>query len=316
MTTTADTAGAAQHPEISELSDLTEGLVPAARAAVLHDHISACGQCGDAHASLNEIRALLGAVPSPPSMPGEIADRIDAALAAEPLVAAEPKIPTGSVSRETCRRLPDGAPSARPTGHPRAASGPGRRPGRHRRRTLILGTAFGAAVVGVSTFLLQSVQTSENAATKVSGQQAESMAAAPRDFADGTLEGQVHTLLRKAAASDATAGRAAGPDMQAPSVDTESSPRNTTSPATDAAANPLLAPGTEVPPCVQQSTGREAPALAVEEGDYRGTAAFLVVLPHATDPSRVQAYVVDAACVGAASPSTGRLLLSHTYTRS
>ncbi|HEY9441328.1 MAG TPA: hypothetical protein VIS29_22325, partial [Streptomyces sp.] len=61
--------------------------------------------------------------------------------------------------------------------------------------------------------------------------------------------------------------------------------------------------------------GRQAAALAVEEGRYHGTAAFLVVLPHATDPGRVQAYVIDAACVDATPAAKGRLLLTHAYTR-
>ncbi|MEK8144074.1 hypothetical protein NKH18_25925 [Streptomyces sp. M10(2022)] len=61
---------------------------------------------------------------------------------------------------------------------------------------------------------------------------------------------------------------------------------------------------------------QETPAIALEEGRYQGMDAFLVVLPHATDSSRVQAYVVDASCVGAAPESKGRLLLAQDYNRS
>ncbi|MFF1465350.1 hypothetical protein [Streptomyces sp. NPDC058330] len=315
MTSAADTAGTNQHPDISELSDLTEGLVPAPRAAVLRDHIDTCAQCGDVHASLEEIRALLGDVPSLLPMPGEIADRIDTALAAECLPASGTTAPAGSVSRETRQQPLDGTPVARPAGRPRAATGPGRRAAGRRRRTLILGTAFGAAVVGMGVLLMQSVQTSENAALKTSDQGAETMADASRDFADGTLEGQVHALLSDAPMSDAPGTRTVGPDLSEPTMDTKSSPQGM-SPRTGVSGDPLLAPVVDVPPCIQQGTGREVPALAVEEGAYRGTAAFLVVLPHVTDPSRVQAYVVDAACVGATPPSKGHLLLSHAYTRS
>ncbi|NYE41837.1 hypothetical protein [Streptomyces fulvorobeus] len=71
-----------------------------------------------------------------------------------------------------------------------------------------------------------------------------------------------------------------------------------------------------MPPCVQQGTGRNTPPLAVEQGVYQGTDAYLVVLPDASDPSRVNAYVVDASCVDATPPGKGTLLLTDSYTRS
>ncbi|WP_343242065.1 hypothetical protein [Streptomyces sp. SID9727] len=79
--------------------------------------------------------------------------------------------------------------------------------------------------------------------------------------------------------------------------------------------SPLRAPAVVVPACVEEGIGRNSPALAIERGSYEGTDAFLVVLPHPTDPSSVQAYVVDAACVGTEPPAKGKLLLTHTYAR-
>ncbi|MYQ52747.1 hypothetical protein F558DRAFT_02599 [Streptomyces sp. AmelKG-A3] len=315
MTSVADTAGATQHPDVSELSDLAEGLVPAPRAAALRRHIDTCAECGDLHASLEEIRSLLGDLPPVPRMPGKIAERIDAALAAESRTAPEPSVLTDSVSRETHRQTLDGPATARPAGRPAAATGPGRGPGRRRRRTLLLGTAFGAAVVGVSAFLLQSAQTSENSAMKASDQASGTRADALHDFADSTLEGQVRTLLEEASASHASGTETPGLDRGEPSMATKSSPQNTL-PDTGISGTPLLAAVVDVPPCVQQGTGRDAPALALEEGVYDGTPAFLVVLPHATDPSRVQAYVVDAACTGATPAPKAHLLVSHAYARS
>lgn len=70
-----------------------------------------------------------------------------------------------------------------------------------------------------------------------------------------------------------------------------------------------------VPTCVKEGIGRNSDALAIEKGSYEGTDAYLVVLPHPTDPAGVQAYVVDAACVGAEPPAKGKLLLTHTYNR-
>lgn len=315
MTSAADTAGATQHPDVSELSDLAEGLVPAPRAAALRRHIDTCAECGDIHASLEEIRSLLGDLPAVPRMPGEIAERIDAALAAESRPAPEPSVVTDSVSRETHRQAMDGPATARPAGRPAAATGPGRGPARRRRRTLILGTAFGAAVVGVSAFLLHSAQTSDNAAMKASDQASGTRAGALHDFADSTLEGQVRTLLEEASASHASGAETPGLDRGEPSMATKSSPQNTL-PDTGISGSPLLASVVDVPPCVQQGTGRDAPALALEKGVYEGTPAFLVVLPHVTDPSRVQAYVVDAACTGATPAPKAHLLLSHAYARS
>ena len=70
-----------------------------------------------------------------------------------------------------------------------------------------------------------------------------------------------------------------------------------------------------VPACIQQGIGRRTAALAIEEGTYEGTHAYLVVLPHQTDATLVQAYVMDASCVDADPTGKGKLLLTHTYAR-
>ncbi|MFD9500838.1 zf-HC2 domain-containing protein [Streptomyces sp. NPDC060035] len=304
MTSTADTA---QHPDIEEISDLTEGLLSPSRTADVRRHIDTCPQCGDTHASLEEIRSLLGTLPGHQQMPEDVGARIDAALASEVLAKAETSAgDTDAVSRETYEQPTEPTAVDRPAGRPRGATGPGRRPTTRRRRTVILGTAFGAAVVGMGVFLLQSAQPAQNSADRASSAAEDSK----RDFSVDTLEGQVHQLLDSAAAS-----KTAEADETKPSVDTKSSPQNM-SPDGSTPRNPLRTPVVDVPPCVQQGTGRDAPALAVKQGSYQGTAAFLVVLPHATDSSRVQAYVVDAACVGTAPAAKGQLLLTHSYTRS
>ncbi|WP_323180124.1 hypothetical protein [Streptomyces sp. NBC_01363] len=77
----------------------------------------------------------------------------------------------------------------------------------------------------------------------------------------------------------------------------------------------MRVPTVHVPPCVEQGTGRNAAALAVEEGTYEGTDAFLVVLPHPSDATRVQAYVIDASCVQEKPAGKGELLLTRTYAR-
>ena len=83
--TSTDTAG---HPDVAEISDLTEGLLPPSRTTDVRRHLDECELCADVHASLEEIRGLLGTMPGPPRMPDDVASRIDAALAAEALLNA------------------------------------------------------------------------------------------------------------------------------------------------------------------------------------------------------------------------------------
>ncbi|WP_406147504.1 anti-sigma factor family protein [Streptomyces sp. NBC_01012] len=302
MTFTAD---AAQHPDVSEISDLTEGLLPPSREAELRHHIDACAECAETHSSLEEIRSLLGAAPPlQERMPEDIAERVDAALASEAEAYSPAPAETVVVSRETTTEST--VTAGPPAGRPRGATGPGRSRTRRRRRAVIFGTAFGAAAVGMSVFLLQASQDS------AVGKADHGVSAAKKsqgDFSQGTLEGRVHTLLSATHDSEAQES-----DPGKPSLDTKSSPVDT-SPDASSPRSPLLAPIVDVPPCVQQGTGRDAPALAIEEGSYEGTAAFLVVLPHATDSTRVQAYVVDSACVDATPAAKGQLLLTRSYAR-
>ncbi|MEU1484890.1 hypothetical protein [Streptomyces sp. NPDC005752] len=308
MTSTADSA---QHPDVSEISDLTEGLLPPSREAALRHHIDTCADCGDIRASLEEVRSLLGEVlPRSEHMPDDVCARIDAALASEATSAATKPTAEIRVSRETHDLPAAGTSVPRPAGRPRGATGPGRSPSLRRRRTMILGTAFGAAAVGVSIFLLQSLQPSQDSAGSTADRGVSAAEKSEEDLSKGTLEGRVHSLL-----SEASASATPGYEPDKPSLDTKSSPGDV-SPGGASPRTPLRAPIVEVPPCIEQGIGRNVPALAMEEGQYEGVAAFLVVLPHATDSSLVQAYVVDATCVDSAPETKGQLLSTHSYTRS
>ncbi|MFE7338738.1 hypothetical protein ACFU77_27960, partial [Streptomyces fimicarius] len=97
MTSTADTA---QHPEVSQISDLTEGLLSPSRTVEVQQHVAGCDLCSEVRDSLEEIRGLLGTMPAPEPMPDDIAARIDAALAAEARSTAPVDEPV-VVSRET-----------------------------------------------------------------------------------------------------------------------------------------------------------------------------------------------------------------------
>ena len=135
MTSTTDTAG---HPDVAEISDLTEDLLPPSRTAELQAASGrAARSCADVYASLTEIRELLGALPGPTRMPEDVAGRIDAAL----LDVSRDTDSAADVSRERIasrvsramspstrrpRPLPFPWRPPRPAGHGRAATGPGR----------------------------------------------------------------------------------------------------------------------------------------------------------------------------------------------
>ncbi|MER7807961.1 hypothetical protein [Streptomyces sp900116325] len=327
MTSTADTT---QHPDVSEIADLTEGLLSPSRTTEVRRHVDECGICAEVLVSLEEIRGLIGALPAPERMPDDIADRIDAALAAEPLRASDD---TADVSRETAALVEHAQEAGdqetegqetqvreiqptitdRPAGHPRATTGPGRRPAR-RRRLIVLGTALGAAMVGVSVLMLQTVQNAADSAGASKAEAADSGVSASGDgvntFSGSPLSQRVEALLNR------TGMPASGEsdEKRAPSVEMQSTP-DSESPAPPSAKTPLRTPAVTVPACIQQGIGRRTAALAIEEGAYEGTHAYLVVLPHQTDATLVQAYVMDAGCVDTDPTGKGKLLLTHTYAR-
>ncbi|GAA2294142.1 hypothetical protein GCM10010415_77720 [Streptomyces atrovirens] len=305
MTSTTDRA---EHPDVAEISDLTEGLLPSARSADVRRHLNECALCADVHASLEEIRDLLGTAPGPPRMPAEVAGRIDAALAAEALLhttAPEPEAagePAGAspassgddpahVSRETS------ASQDRPAGRPRSTTtGPGRK-GRlrgGRRRVAVLGTVFTVAALGLGSVVLSSMNDG-------TGQDEGSRTTASDTFSEGKLEKQVTDLLAQ------SQGKVKGPGT----VHTLGS-----QPESDA-ANPRVLKEPAVPKCVSDGIGRNDAALATEKGVYKGKDALLVVLPDVSDDTRVTAYIVEAACVDNPSAAgTAKVLLKHSYTRS
>ncbi|MFJ9414951.1 anti-sigma factor family protein [Streptomyces sp. NPDC101227] len=305
------TTGSDEHPEVSEISDLTDGLLPPSRTRELRRHLAGCPLCADVYASLEEIRGLLGTLPGPARMPADVVGRIDAALAAEALlnsttpstgtlVSRETSTAAGSVSRETDVESPThSAPSDRPAGRPKGASGPGRRtPSSRSSRArrwprVLLGTAAAAAALSIGGLLFQNAATDGTRATH------QDRASAPAEHSSGgsaltsaSLGAHVHGLL------------AAKHGHKTPEIGTRSSPET-----------PLRGSADTVPSCVRQGIGRTETPLASSHNTYNGKDAYLVVLPHASDPSRVSAYVVSSSCVSATPPAPGKVLLTHSYQR-
>ncbi|MGW1465346.1 hypothetical protein ACWCPT_13515 [Streptomyces sp. NPDC002308] len=371
MTSTTDTA---QHPDVTEISDFDEGVLPVARATEIQRHLFTCALCEDMRSSLEEIRSLLGSLPEPSPMPADVTARISAALAAEaprdtrtPAVASVESV---DVSRETSTRetavteaaareeagsgaAADGtasrtaeqpadhtaentaenpaentaeqtagsaagnspkrrAPMSRSATSPSGAStGPGRRRSPRRRR-IVLGTVFGAAILGMGTLVFQTAgmtagassdskaDSGAMAASAHSEDGAGAAASSAVEFTTATLPEQVRGLLDSASALQRTEGA-------------DSPPQGAGSSGAPTVDRPLGAPS--VPACVQRALGRTASALAVETGVYRGADTYLVVLPHPTDGSQVTAYLVDAGCTAADPTGTGSLLFTHAYPR-
>ncbi|MFI6148349.1 anti-sigma factor family protein [Streptomyces sp. NPDC051109] len=306
------TTGTIRHPDVSEISDLTEGLLSPARTAEVRRHLGGCPLCADVHASLEEIRGLLGTLPGPPRMPADIAGRIDAALAAEALLdstapRAEP-VPAADVSRETLPAAPSGPGTGRPAGHPAGATGPGRR--RARRRIAVIAGLAGAAACALGIFLAGNLIGTGSPDTAARRSATSATTAAPTDgtYTAQGLPDNVHRLL------------ASGPGAKA--VPQQEQPNNTYG-LENTMPSPGLAPGdgnrttaSSVPACVQDATGRSETPLAAERGSYQGTEVYLLVLPHPGDSAKVDAYLVDVRCTNTPSTVTDKPLLTRTYPRS
>ncbi len=304
--TTTDKADTAQHPDVSEISDLTEGLLSPSRSATVRRHLDGCALCADVRSSLEEIRGLLGTLPGPPRMPAEIAGRIDAALAAEALLDATapdaprrvsretPAVEKASVSRETATPAPQPRPAAGRPPAPRAATGPGRGRTRHRGRIAALAGLAGTLVAAVCAVSLYAL--TQNGAD-TGGSAADTAASAPLSpFSGEPVEDKVESLL----GGD-------GPAVRAPAGER---PESLSAETTESAGVAQRNVDGDLPECVRAGTGRQDAVLVSERGEYEGVAAYLVVLPDPEDSSRVEAYVVDASCTG---NTPAKLLRAASY---
>ncbi|MGC9378670.1 anti-sigma factor family protein [Streptomyces sp. MH13] len=297
------------HPDVAEISDLAEGLLPASRTTDLRRHLETCALCTDVYTSLEEIQGLLGTLPGPTRMPDDVVGRIDAALADEaPLSATAPEThehapaataPAASdrndsthVSRETW------SSADRPVGRTRPSfTGPGRKDRRRggRRRIAVLGAVAAAAALGIGSVLVSSLSGDDSSGDTAQGQQT----ALADTFSEGQLKKQVTDLL--ASEQDASSG--------------PRTPRSFGTESETSGENHVFKQPT-VPECIQKGIGREDAALAVKEGVYKGKEALLVVVPDASNDSRVTAYIVESTCVDQPAVSKAKILLKHSYARS
>ncbi|MFF4030703.1 anti-sigma factor family protein [Streptomyces sviceus] len=295
MTSTTDTAG---HPDVAEISDLTEGVLPPSRTADVRRHLDECELCADVHASLEEIRGLLGTLPGPPRMPADVAGRIDAALAAEALLqATAPETANAPAPVESAHVSRETSPTAdRPAGHARTSTtGPGRkdRSRNGRGKVAVLGAVFTAAALGFGSFLLSTLD---------DGKPTDAATAPADTFSASGLAKQVSDLLTEK--KSATGGsQSPHTTMGVASIPGSEDPNRT-----------LLKP--EVPRCIQKGIHTSDSPLATKDGVYKGTDALLVVLRDPSDSTRITAYIVDASCVKNAPKGTAKVLLKRSYAHS
>ena len=304
------------HPTVEAISDYIEDLLPAEAAAELSRHFEDCPECLDTHAAIEEIRALLGQS-EPVQLPGDIAVRIDAALAAEALLSStEPAAAPGEAAAPprslSGSRGTGGSSSAAhgpsgPSGPSGVSSGPGRkrrRPSARALRRAALGLAALAVVGVVTTSLLQlhpgsssSANSSAVSAPRAVPGQAGGGARTGFVFTDAALAEQVRQLVP------------AGP-IKTPAVG--SGPKASTE------NSPAVQTGT-VPECVSLAAhrGAEQP-LTSAQGSYNGTPVYALVYSDATDPSHsLDVYLIAASCAGTATatPTPGQVLLHRTVPR-
>ncbi|MET9319968.1 hypothetical protein ABZX75_07200 [Streptomyces sp. NPDC003038] len=300
------TTGTIRHPDVSEISDLTEGLLSPSRSAEVRRHLGDCALCADVRASLDEIRGLLGTLPGPPRMPAEIVGRIDAALAAEALLdSTAPRAAAADrdVSRETSPAAPVGPAAHRPSGHPSGPSGPGRR--RARRRIAVLAGLAGAAACALGIFLFNGFSGTPPRDTAA---RTDAPSSATRHSGDDTYTAQgLRSSVQQLLASGQ--GAKTDPGNQNNTYGMENTP-------TAPGLTPDDRRATPVPGCVQSATGRPDLPLATERGTYQGADVYLLVLPHPGDSTRVDAYLIAAGCENSASATPEKPLLTSTYPRS
>lgn len=309
------------HPDVTEISDLTEDLLAPERAVEVRLHLAECPLCADVLVSLTEISSLLGELTADEQMPADVADRIDAALAAEAATDdnGRPDVPQRDVPRGTspsgASRVPRGT-SAAPAGRPTTDTGPGRSDRsdrRRRRRAFTLAAGWAVGVLALGGIVYGVVSAGQNSSS--SDASASSAAGAKRSDstrATGSIADQVRQLL----ADPYSPNRAGGGSTTAPNdgvspmfngtgQGTGSTPSN----GEDQSQGHVVA---DAPSCVFKATHRTQAPLAVGKDRYQGTDSYLVVLPHPADSGLVDAFVVDASC---SADAPGTVLFQGTYPR-
>ncbi|MEU4964600.1 anti-sigma factor family protein [Streptomyces smyrnaeus] len=323
-----------EHPEIPEISALGEGILPVERQADLRAHLAECELCADVYASLEEIRETLGTLPGPTPMPEDVANRIEAALAAEALLSATAPEEAETTPSEKAAADDEAAPDSRTASQEGAVSRETATPVpltvRRRKRTVLLVAAASVAALTLGGITLREL--TKPAPGEVSSETAQSATGkhAPKDLPSSTsstdtdaggssddqqLRKRVQRLLSgegSPSPSQKPPGNSA-PPSDSPSVDTKQSPSSDDNTLRD----DTLGGGQSVPSCVRDGIHRtETPLAVAPDALFENRTGYLVVLPHqGGNPKLVDAYLVDPSCISADPPAPGKVLFKGTYPR-
>ena len=294
------------HPDVATLGELVEGSLSTGAAVVLRGHLAVCAGCTADTASLRDaldrVADLLAGLPAP-TMPAEVAARLDAVLAAAP-----PFGSTDAVTPELDRPVvpPPGPVPAGAVGPPSASVTTLPSGGRRRPRGTILAAAAASVLVlaGSGVFLSTVGGTSDQPAT--SAPQATLarglVLASGTDYDEAALDAAVPGLLR---------GESAGP-----AAERASGPEPLSAPADAGAPGPLpaltrLEDPTALQDCLSELSGTATTTpLVLDYAAYQGAPALVVVLA-GLSPDRVDVFVVGPGC----APRQADLLLYRSVPR-
>lgn len=300
------------HPDIEAISDYVEDLLAPQAAAELTAHLTGCAECRESRDALDEIRALLGQTEFP-SLPGDIALRIDAALAAEAEAGLTPTTaPTPATGTEPAQTAPETARrTMAPPRSPKAAAGPSRPAGRgpdRQRGRLLRRAALGVAAFAACGLIITAVAHSHGGLSSGS-----SKSAALGGSAAGPAAGTRFTAFSEAGFTQQIQQLLSAPASQS----SEPGAQGTGQQPFTVSNGPSEARGTlTAPSCVLAAVDRPGQQpLTVSLGSYQGAEVYALVYPDAADPAHsVNAFLVNASCVTAPGQNTP-LLLSRTVPR-
>ncbi|NJQ06448.1 hypothetical protein [Streptomyces lonarensis] len=329
------------HPDPAELAALGEDLLDPAESAAVRGHLADCADCTALLADLELLAVELPLLDPPEPMPTSVADRIEAALAAE----------ADAVSRETqathtgsAARTPRSAATTATTGGDGRSPGPqisaaGSNSSRRGRRRHYLLAAVGAVVaLGAGGLIAQSLGEGGGGPDVVAGASESGAEDDQEMFSEqidsDALETEVQELLTAPpAGSEETGPQSAPPSSEPPRTDPRSeapSPDRDDDPAeeystqggvpgneesAEALGETQQADGT-APECVLAATGRQDQPLAVADHyEYEGVDSYVLILPDRGDEESVDVFVVDAACAIDQPTEAGVVLHADTYPR-
>ena len=284
------------HVDLDVLAALSEGLLDSAEAGQAQRHLRGCTTCTARAAALGEVPAALRRVSEaqPPPVPAWVAERLDAALAAE---AGSDGLAAGAGSGLAAEARPDlAAPTPPPPDHvPAIADARQRRRRGHWPASGILrplGAAAAVCLLAGGGYALFRAATPSATSTAASAPHRSAAATAPANRANPLIRHQ------------ATVPGATSPEVLRSGINyqptqlqgqVESVLRQTSGERHYGGTGQHFAQlPADLRGCVQRVIGDQQPTL-VDEASYRGQSATVIVTPEANGPGG-EVWVAGSGC--------------------